>query len=86
MGHSGGQAAVSLNAELAVAIAKIRKDLLEQMSDVRSLDDSIKAAREDLARLDDGLKSMEHRQVGLRSAILITLDSLDVIDQRLRAP
>jgi uncharacterized membrane protein YdfJ with MMPL/SSD domain len=75
---------MSLAGELGPEISKIRNDLLKQMGDARSIDDNIRAAKDDVTRIDEALRQIAHAQVSLKSAILITLDSLDRIDERLR--
>ena len=75
---------MSLPGELTAELAKVRKDLLALMSDARSIDDNIKAATEDVVRLDESLKIMSHTQTSLKAAILVTLDSLDRLDETVR--
>jgi hypothetical protein len=68
---------MTLHGEIRVDVSAVRAKLLELMADARTIDDKIREAQKDVIEAT-------HLQTSLKSSIMITLDSLDRIDERLR--
>jgi hypothetical protein len=68
---------MSLPGEIGVEIDRVRARLLKLMAEAHDGDEA-------LGQLGEALKKALHRQNDLKSSITMTLDSLDLIEAKLR--